>query len=78
MSDTLDFSRRAFIAAPAALARAQNAGSGSGHKTELPGAKWIWLPSQRTLPNTFVLFRKTVQLADVPRRAVLSIAADSR
>ncbi len=25
---------------------------------DLSPAKWIWVPSERTLPNTFALFRK--------------------
>ena len=41
-------------------------------------AQWIWLPSQRTLPNTFVLFRKELTLASVPQRAVAWLTADSR
>ncbi len=44
----------------------------------LAPAKWIWLPSQRTLPNTFVLFRKEIELAAAPERAAGWIAADSR
>ena len=44
----------------------------------LAPAKWIWLPAQRTLPNSFVLFRKEVQLAAPPARADGWIAADSR
>jgi hypothetical protein len=44
----------------------------------LAPAKWIWLPAQRTLPNSFVLFRKEVELAGVPSRADGWIAADSR
>ena len=43
----------------------------------LAPAKWIWLPSQRTLPNTFVLFRKEVELSAAPTRAFGWIAADS-
>ena len=41
-------------------------------------AKWIWLPSQRTLPCTFVLFRKEFDLEKVPKSARGWIAADSR
>ena len=44
----------------------------------LAPAKWIWLPSQRTFPNTFVLFRKEIELPAVPTRATGWIAADSR
>jgi len=48
------------------------------HAVSLAPAKWIWLPSQRTLPNTFVLFRKEIDLAAVPESAEGWIAADSR
>ena len=41
-------------------------------------AKWIWLPSQRTLPCTFVLFRKEFDIEKVPKFARGWIAADSR
>ena len=44
----------------------------------LAPAKWIWLPSQRTLPNTFVLFRKEIELPAAPTSAFGWIAADSR
>ena len=44
----------------------------------LAPAKWIWLPSHRTLPNTFVLFRKEIELSAVPTSAFGWIAADSR
>lgn len=42
-----------------------------------PG-KWIWYPSQRTLPNTFVLFRQEFFLNEKPTMADGYIAADSR
>ncbi len=48
------------------------------HAITLKPAKWIWLPSQRTLPNSFVLFRKEVDLPTAPTRADGWIAADSR
>lgn len=44
----------------------------------LAPAKWIWLPAQRTLPNSFVLFRKEIELSAAPTRATGWIAADSR
>ncbi len=44
----------------------------------LSPAKWIWLPSQRCLPNTFVLFRRELKLAEAPRHATGWILADSR
>jgi hypothetical protein len=48
------------------------------HAITLKPAKWIWLPAQRTLPNSFVLFRKEVYLPAAPTRAYGWIAADSR
>ncbi len=45
---------------------------------DLSPARWIWLPSQRTLANSFVLFRKDLDLPERPARATGWIAADSR
>jgi hypothetical protein len=45
---------------------------------DLAPAKWIWLPSERTLPNTFVLFRRSIHLGKDPTTATGWIAADSR
>jgi alpha-L-rhamnosidase len=44
----------------------------------LEPARWIWYPSERTLPNTFVLFRRELDLTAAPRRATGWVAADSR
>jgi hypothetical protein len=44
----------------------------------LSPARWIWHPSERTLPNTFVLFRRSLRLSMPVRLAVGWIAADSR
>ncbi len=44
----------------------------------LAPAEWLWYPSQRTLPNTFILFRKAVNLRSDPKRAVGWICAESR
>lgn len=44
----------------------------------LAPARWIWFPSARTLPNTFVLFRKTLTLKQRPRRATGWASGDSR
>ncbi len=41
-------------------------------------AKWIWLPSQRTLACTFVRFRREFELEDAPAHARGWILADSR
>ena len=45
---------------------------------DLRPAQWIWYPSERCLPNTFVLFRRTVEISAPLRRATGWIAADSR
>ena len=45
---------------------------------DLSPARWVWYPSGRTLPNTFILFRRQLQLAARPRRATGWICADSR
>jgi len=45
---------------------------------DLSPARWIWLPSQRTLANSFVLFRKELDLPGRPVRATGWITADSR
>jgi len=47
-------------------------------RVDLAPARWIWLPSQRVLPNTFVLFRREIALSARPKRATAWIAADSR
>lgn len=44
-------------------------------------AKWIWIPSERTLPCTFVLFRKEFWIdekEEIPREVSGWICADSR
>jgi hypothetical protein len=48
------------------------------HHLNLAPAQWIWLPSERTLPNTFLLFRREVTLEGRPRKAGGWITADSR
>jgi len=45
---------------------------------DLSPARWIWLPSQRTLANTFVLFRRTIHVGQGLRQATGWILADSR
>ncbi|MFL6603941.1 MAG: alpha-L-rhamnosidase N-terminal domain-containing protein [Steroidobacteraceae bacterium] len=46
--------------------------------TDLSPARWIWYPSERTLPNTFVLFRRDVELIATPIKATGWIVGDSR
>ena len=45
---------------------------------DLAPAHWIWYPSGRTLPNTFIMFRRELDLPAQPRRVTGWIAADSR
>lgn len=47
-------------------------------KLDLSPAKWIWLPSQRTVTNTFVDFRRTFSVKGQIRKAEALIFADSR
>ncbi len=48
------------------------------HRLDLSPARWIWFPSGRTLPNTFVLFRRELSIEKAPSRALGWITADSR
>ncbi len=53
----------------------------AGERAKLPDlapARWIWYPSERTLQNTFILFRRELNLAAKPKRATGWISADSR
>jgi hypothetical protein len=45
---------------------------------DLRPARWIWYPSGRCLANTFVLFRRAIELDSKPRRATGWVAAESR
>ncbi|MBM4161401.1 MAG: alpha-L-rhamnosidase, partial [Ignavibacteria bacterium] len=45
---------------------------------DLSPAKWIWYPSERTLCNTVVLFRRVLRLPSKPKKATGWILADSR
>ncbi|MBN1417769.1 MAG: alpha-L-rhamnosidase N-terminal domain-containing protein [Planctomycetes bacterium] len=69
------------IPATAAVAAGMDAASGFSNAApaiDLAPARWLWYPSQRCLPNTFVLFRREVTLAAKPKRAIGWIGADSR
>lgn len=41
-------------------------------------AKWIWMPCKRTLSNTFVLFRREVEITEPVVAASVWLTADSR
>ena len=48
------------------------------HRLDLGPARWIWYPSERTLPNTVVHFRRSIQVSGPLRSATGWITADSR
>jgi alpha-L-rhamnosidase len=50
----------------------------SRYHLDLAPAKWIWYPSQRTLANTFILFRKTIRFDKKLLSAKGWILGDSR
>src|SRR5436190_3859380 len=52
--------------------------TGIPYRLDLAPARWIWFPSARTLPNTFVLFRRELTIETAPLRAVGWMTADSR
>ena len=58
--------------------------AGPVHSARLPRlpdlnpARWLWYPSARCLQNTFVFFRRELNLTQSVRRATGWIAADSR
>ncbi len=41
-------------------------------------ARWIWFPERRTLPCTFVFFRKEFELAQAPAKATGWVSGNSR
>ncbi len=50
----------------------------SKYALDLSPAKWIWYPSQRTLANTFILFRKFITINKEIKSATGWILGDSR
>ncbi len=50
----------------------------ASRRLDLSPARWIWYPSERTLPNTVILFRRSVRINATLRSANGWIAADSR
>jgi hypothetical protein len=49
-----------------------------GARVDLAPARWIWLPGERTLANTFVLFRREIEVEAAVASARGWISADSR
>lgn len=62
----------------AELAEVQGSAGGAAGLPDLAPARWLWYPSGRCLQNTFVLFRKGLELPAKPVRATGWISADSR
>jgi hypothetical protein len=52
--------------------------SGKRALPSLEPARWIWYPSERCLPSTFVLFRREIVLESKPTKATGWVSADSR
>ena len=61
-----------------AVAGADIAASVASGPLDLSPAKWLWYPGDRTLPNTFVLFRRVLKLSAKPRKASGWIIGESR
>ena len=49
-----------------------------GARIDLAPARWIWLPCERTLANTFVLFRREIEIEGEVASARGWVSADSR
>jgi len=61
--------------------RLEEVASASAARWTLPDlkpARWIWYPSGRCLPNTFILFRRELALERKPKCAAGWISAESR
>jgi hypothetical protein len=41
-------------------------------------ARWVWFPERRTLPCTFILFRRVVEIESVPAQAPAWVSGHSR
>ncbi len=63
---------------PVAAARGAWPQPEPGGRIDLSPARWMWLPGARTLANTFVLFRRELELQAAPASARGWISADSR
>ena len=65
-------------APPARVAQGAWPSPEPGARIDLAPARWIWLPCERTLANTFVLFRREVEVEGEVASARGWISADSR
>jgi hypothetical protein len=59
-------------------ALARDGGTRVPYRMTMAPAKWIWMPCDRTLSNTFVLFRREIELTEAPIKATVWLTADSR
>jgi alpha-L-rhamnosidase len=64
--------------APSASITAVPSDPAASDTLDLSPAKWLWYPGDRTLPNTFVLFRRVLPLVAKPRKATGWIIGESR
>jgi alpha-L-rhamnosidase len=64
--------------APVKVARGEWPLPAPGARVDLAPASWIWLPGERTLANSFVLFRRELDFAQAPVSARGFVSADSR
>ena len=64
--------------APVAVVRGGWPQPAPGARIDLAPARWIWLPGERTLANSFVLFRHELELVQAPVSARGFVSADSR
>ena len=64
--------------APVRVARGGWPAPEPGARVDLSPARWIWLPGERTLANSFVLFRREIELGAAPTSARGFVSADSR
>jgi hypothetical protein len=70
--------RTLFQAAPAAALQAEVPAAAPAPRLPPLRARWIWYPEGRTLPGTFVLFRNTISLAQVPPQVPAWVSGNSR
>ncbi len=79
MNAPFDVSRREFFQVTAAVAAApQPQPAGELQNEPIFDARWIWYPERRTLPSTFVFFRKTLDLGALPATASAWVTGNSR
>ena len=53
-------------------------GGGNRRAIDLAPARWLWYPSERTLANSVILFRRELEFDRRPERVTAWVSADSR